>query len=93
MSKFEMVKAVRMNLEVRASKTQKEPIAYFTKFKFSEMIHWVYRNCQGCESILIIPRQYIEVKFEDRTEIYTLEKTEVPDYFISGEAVGAPEEI
>lgn len=90
--KFKMIKATQLELEVKSAKrTQKSPIAYFEKLSFGQMISWVYRNCQGCESIYIIPRVCVQAKFEDRTEIYTIQKVEVPDYYLK-DAVADDEE-
>ena len=36
-------------------------------------INWVYRNCKGCNMIMIISNK-ITVEFKDRLEIYFLEE-------------------
>ena len=42
------------------------------------MIGWVWRNCQGCNQIIIIPAVKVIAEFEDRVEVYTLLETEIP---------------
>lgn len=79
---FKLIKAIRLNLEILGEKVQKAPIVHFHKFNFDDMLNWVYRNCKGCLEIKIIPGIRIEVSFEDRIEIYTIEEVEIPDYYV-----------
>ena len=64
------VKAIGLTI-VNAKQNKTQNIACFKEFDYNDLINWVNRNCKGCDLIEVNP-DYIEVTFDDRTEIYRL---------------------
>lgn len=75
MGKKQLVKEIFCEIVGETTKTG--PMAHFKEYEFIDMINWVWRNCQGCIKIEIIPDIKVIVAFEDRIEVYTLKEVEI----------------
>lgn len=71
-------KVMEIECTILGYKSNKGPMAYFKNFTFEDLVDWVWRTCQGCDQINIIPNVKIDAIFEDRVETYTLIETEIP---------------
>ena len=71
-------KVFEIHGEIIADKVTKGPMVYFKNYSFEELVGWVYRNCQGCNQIIVLPEVKVVAEFDDRAEIYTLVETEIP---------------
>lgn len=59
---------------IGTKKTQKGLMFQATEnFTFEDLILWVYHNCPG-DRVITIDNDEIYVKYEERVEIYHLEK-------------------
>lgn len=75
---MEKIKVKDIQLNILSEKANKGHLFYHTDFTFEDLLNWCWRNCRGCVYIKIYPDEKIEVMFEDRVEIYTIEETEIP---------------
>jgi len=76
---MEKVKVKDIQLNILSDGTNKGHLFYqHIDYTFEDLIHWCWRNCQGCVYIKVYPNEKIEVMFEDRVEIYTIEEAEIP---------------
>ena len=74
------IKVKDIQLEILSEKSSKGHLMYQDKaFTFEDLLHWCWRNCQGCVYIKAYPNEKIEVMFDGRAEIYTMENSEVLD--------------
>ena len=71
-------KVFEIHCEIISDKPVNGPMVYFKEYSFEKMIGWVWRNCQGCNQIIILPDVKVIAEFEDRVEVYTLLETEIP---------------
>jgi len=71
-------KVKQINCKIISEVATEGTMAYFKEFKFIDLIKWVWRNCQGCIKIEIIPNVNVSAIFEDRVEIYNLTDGEIP---------------